>query len=138
VVLAGPDPKSLIDPVAKEQLRREALAGIDEYAAWALEPTEAAGPMSRWKQPYLVLTLCRLLNTLETGRVVSKRDAAEWALGTLDAEWASLIERALDDRPDPWLRVHQPAHTETVKQTLAFVDYALKEAAARYAGAGGR
>lgn len=134
VVLAGPKPKSLIDPVREEQLRREALAGIDEYVAWAAEPTEA-GPMSRWKQPYLVLTFCRLLNTLETGKVASKREAAEWALDALDAEWASLTERALDDRPDPWQRVHQPADAEAVKQTLSFADYALKEGAVRHAQA---
>ncbi|HUG64235.1 MAG TPA: aminoglycoside adenylyltransferase domain-containing protein [Gaiellaceae bacterium] len=134
VVLAGPEPKSLIDPIPAEQLRREALAGIDEYAAWAPEPTEA-GAMSRWKQPYLVLTFCRLLNTLETGRVVSKQEAAEWALGALDAEWASLIERALDERADPWTRVHEPADGEAVGQTLAFATYALHEGAARHAQA---
>ncbi len=65
VVLAGPEPRSLIDPVSEDQLRREARARIDEYAAWAPEPTEAE-PMSRWKQPYLVITFCRLLNTLAT------------------------------------------------------------------------
>ncbi len=130
VVLAGPEPKSLIDPVPEQELRREALTRIAEYAAWAADPTQA-GPMSRWKQPYLVLTLCRLLNTLETGRVVSKQEAAEWALGTLDAEWRSLVERALDDRPDPWLRVQQPAGAKAVERTLAFAGYAADEARRR-------
>ena len=37
VVLVGPEPRSLIDPVSEDQLRREARARIDEYAAW--EPT---------------------------------------------------------------------------------------------------
>lgn len=132
VVLAGPRPESLIDPVPEKELRREALARVDEYAAWAIDPAE--GPMSRWKQPYLVLTLCRLLTTLDTGRVVSKREGAEWALGTLDTEWRPLVERALADRPDPWLRVHQPADADAVEQTLAFVRFAVGEARRRAGG----
>jgi len=129
IVLAGPDPESVIDPVPTEQLRREALNGIREFAAWAPEPTKA-GPMSRWKQPYLVLTFCRMLHTLQNARVASKREAAAWALETLDPEWATLIRRALAERPDPWLRVYQPANPELVEQTLAFTDYVLQEAGA--------
>ena len=100
---------------------REAIA---EFAEWAPGPTKAGG-MSRWKQPYLVINLCRMLQTLETGAVASKREGAEWALGTLDPEWADLIQQALNDRPDPWRRVYQPAEPQDVERTLAFVDYAL-------------
>jgi hypothetical protein len=39
-----------------------------------------------------------------------------------------LIQRALDDRPDPWQRVDQAADPEAADRTLAFVDYALEEA----------
>jgi predicted nucleotidyltransferase len=127
VVLAGTEPTSLVDPVSAEQLRAEALATLPLYVEWAPEPTKAGG-MSRWKQPYLVLTFCRLLHTLDSGRVGSKREAAEWALAALDEEWAPLIQRALDDRPDPWLRVHQPADRDVVARTLAFADYALGRA----------
>jgi hypothetical protein len=35
-----------------------ALRTMQELADWAPEPTKA-GPMSRWKQPYLVLSSCR-------------------------------------------------------------------------------
>lgn len=45
----------------------------------------------------------------------------------LDPEWSSLIRRALEDRPDPWTRVHQQAESELVERTLAFADYALAE-----------
>ena len=124
VVLAGPDPKSLIDPVSPAELRREVQEAIVEFAEWAPGATRAGG-MSRWKQPYLVINLCRMLQTLETGAVASKREGAEWALRALNPEWADLIQRALNDRPDPWLRVYQPAEPETVERTLAFVDYAV-------------
>lgn len=129
VVLAGPDPKSLIDPVPEEQLRSEASRRVREYAEWAAEPTEA-GPMSRWKQSYLVLTFCRLLHTIREGTVASKPEAGRWALRSLDPDWAELVQDALDDRPDPWRRVRQPASVEAAKRTLAFADYAVGEATA--------
>jgi hypothetical protein len=62
--------------------------------------------------------------------VTSKREAGEWALRALPAEWTSLVRRALDDRPDPWLKVHEPADPEAVERTLAFADYAGDQAAA--------
>jgi hypothetical protein len=125
ITLAGPDPKSLVEPVSSEQLRSEMLMKMHEWADWAKTPE-----MSRWKQPYLVSSYCRALHTFSTGRVVSKRVAGEWALSTLDPKWAGLVQRALDDRPDPWLRVHQPADPDAVDRTLAFIDYALDQAAA--------
>jgi len=124
VILAGPNPKLLVEPVSAAELRAEVLAELPELAAWAHAPTKA-GRMSRWKQPYLVLTCCRMLHTLASERVASKREAAEWAQTALDPEWAALIERALADRPDPWGRVHQRAEPEAIERTLAFVDYGL-------------
>jgi hypothetical protein len=122
-VLAGPDPRELIDPVPADALRAEAAPVLTEVAAWAHEP-HAGNPsgMSRWKQPYVVLTLCRALHTIETGTVSSKREAGEWAKRTLDPEWRDLIQQALDDRPDPWLRVKQDSTSALVERTRAFAD----------------
>jgi hypothetical protein len=119
VVLAGPHPASLVDPVTPDQLREEGLRLIDIHVDWARE-----GAMNRWKQPYLVLTCCRILHTLHAGVVASKGDAAEWAIGALAPEWTPLIERALADRPDPVGRYYQPAEPELEARTLEFVDYA--------------
>jgi len=130
VVLAGPDPRQLIDPVSPAELRPEALAAMSEYAAWALASAEA-GTISRWQQPYLVLTFCRMLHTVHRGTVATKRESGEWALGTLAAEWTEFVWRALADRPDPWLRVHQPAGREDVDRTLAFIEDVIEAAGAR-------
>jgi hypothetical protein len=127
IVLAGPRPGEIVDPVSAEQLRAEAVAFVDRYAACAPEPTRSGG-MSRWEQPYLVLTFCRALYTIEVGRVGSKKDARAWALNTLPSEWRSLIQASLDDRADPWERVHQPADAGRVGRTLAFANYAVSEA----------
>ena len=128
VALAGPGPRTLVDPVSAGDLQQEAATRVQDYADWAAESTDAE-PMDRWKQTYLVLTFCRLLFTLRNGRVASKREAAEWALGALDYEWAALIQQALDDRADPWDRVHQPAPRELGNRTLQFAAYATATAA---------
>jgi predicted nucleotidyltransferase len=124
VTLAGPDPKELVDPIGAPDLQREAKARIREYAEWAHE----LPAMSRWEQPYLVLTFCRLLFTLATGRVAAKREAGEWALGALGEEWAGLVRQALADRADPWGRVHQLADREPAQRTVAFGDCAARRA----------
>jgi predicted nucleotidyltransferase len=124
IALHGPDPHELVDPVSPDDLRSEARVAVRDYAAWAPE-TDDVGPMSRWKQPYLVLTFCRILATIETGQVLSKPAAAAWAIESLDPRWRRLIEQAVDDRPDPWVRVRQRADDELVRETLAFAEYAV-------------
>jgi predicted nucleotidyltransferase len=118
VVLAGPPPAGLVDPVEPEELRAEARRKLHDYADWAA--TLAA--MTRWQQPYLVLTACRLLWTVEHATIAAKPEAARWALGALDPRWAPLIRAAVADRPDPWLRVHQAAPADAVAETLAFLE----------------
>jgi hypothetical protein len=46
----------------------------------------------------------------------------------MDTRWAALIQRALDDRPDPWGRVHRRADPALVAATWTFIDYALHRA----------
>ena len=128
ICLAGPEARSLVDPVSADRLRAELVGTVGQLTDWACEP----GEMSRWKQPYVVLSLCRMLHTLSSGRVASKKAGGEWALTTLDAEWSGLIQHALDDRPNPWGRVHQRAEPATARRTLAFVDCALTDAMERY------
>jgi hypothetical protein len=116
IALAGPPPAELIDAVAPAELRDEARHVLASYVDWALEPE----PMSGWKQPYLVLTFCRALRTLEHADVLTKRDAATWAAETVDPRWRPLIQAALDDRPDPWARVHRRADPGLELETRAF------------------
>jgi Domain of unknown function (DUF4111)/Nucleotidyltransferase domain len=127
VVLAGPDPTSLVAPVTPDELRAEERTAIDDWAEWAREPHPRFGPgaMSRRQQGLLVLSFCRILHTLESGRVTSKPQAGEWALRALPAEWRSLIRRALDDRPGQWRQVHEQADPQAVERSLAFVDYCM-------------
>jgi predicted nucleotidyltransferase len=124
VTLVGPEPPELIEPITAEALRAEVREALHEWRAWAPEPTRTGG-MSRWKQALLVLSFCRMLHTLKHGIVVSKRKAAEWALEALEPEWHPLIRHSLAERPDPWVKVGEPAAAEVARETLAFADYAV-------------
>jgi predicted nucleotidyltransferase len=129
VTLAGPEPKNLIDPVPADELRSEVRTAMAEWVEYASMPTKAGG-MSQRLQTLIVLSFCRILQTLESGKIASKKAAGEWALDALDAEWRGLIQQALHARPDQWGQVYGPAAPENVTRTFEFIDYALRKAGA--------
>ena len=129
IILAGPDPKTLIDPVPADDLRREVLRTMRTVRGWAEETFDGRSSISnRWAQPFVVLSYCRMLHTLHTGAVGSKLAGARWAKGALDDRWAGLIDRAWNERPNPSLKVGQPADPDDLKRTFDFIEYAFVEA----------
>lgn len=125
ITLAGPDPATLIDdvpPAALRQAMRAVLAG------WTMDVRSRPQVLSlHGYQAYVVLTLCRIRYTLETGAVVSKQRAAAWARDALDEKWRPLIERALVDRLQP----HAPANEELVALTTELIREACELASDR-------
>jgi hypothetical protein len=122
IALTGPAPATLIDPVEPEQLRDEMDGVLTELLRYAREPSPV-GRMSRWMQAFVVTTLCRILATSATGTVASKRAALEWAHDRVPSAWRDLITGAIEDRPDPWRRVHEAADDALVEETLAFAGW---------------
>jgi len=123
ITLAGVDSKELIDPVSTDDLRKEVLVIMQEWAKdifagnWKMD--------NRWAQPFAVLSYCRMLHTLHTGRIASKLSGATWAKSTLNELWVDLIQRAWEERPNPDLKVRQVADPNKVNSTLEFIRYAL-------------
>jgi len=130
VALAGPSPAALVDPVSAEVLRREILETMRDWGREILAGPERFN--SRFYQSFVVLSYCRMLHSLHTGRVESKRAGAEWAKGALGPSWAGLIDRTWDGRPNPSLSVRQPADPEDFARTLKLVQHAI-EASAQFA-----
>ncbi len=93
VTVTGPDPKTLIDPILPEDLRRAELATLRWW--WSPQLDNPFRLRSREYQAYAVLTMCRALYTLQFGTVVSKPCAARWAQTNLGERWAALIQRSL-------------------------------------------
>jgi predicted nucleotidyltransferase len=107
VVLAGPPPPALIDPVAPEDLR-EAVRGIlREW--WTPMLTEGPLLQNAFYRCYAVLTMSRMLYTLRHGTIVTKPVAANWVQGAFDRRWTPLIQRAL-----AWSREAPPDLGETL------------------------
>jgi len=118
IVLAGPQPRSLMHPILPDDLRRAQRATLREW--WAPQLQDVSRLRSREYQAYAVLTMCRALYTLEHGDVAPKRVAARWAQQTLEPRWPGLIDRAL-----AWPCGQQP---DELDETLDFVRYTLERA----------
>jgi predicted nucleotidyltransferase len=120
VVITGPDLKTLIDPVSPDDMRQ---AIIDVLPLWVnpiLE--EPAQIKSRGYQSFVVLSLCRMLYTLQYGTIVSKRVAAQWGQDTLGKQWKSLIEDAWLGRQNPGLE----ARPADINETMDLIRYTLE------------
>jgi predicted nucleotidyltransferase len=126
VVLSGPEPSSLIEPIPVEILRQAILASINESGHEILTNSEQYN--NRFYQTFIVLQYCRKLHDLYTGMVGSKRSGAEWAKRNMDQSWAGLIDRAWDGRPNPAVSVRQPADKADFRSTLEFVREVMRTA----------
>jgi hypothetical protein len=115
VVMSGPPPHMLIDPVHPNDLRRAVMSTLHEW--WAPMCDKPVQLQYIGYQTYAVLTMCRVLYTLQHGTIVSKPFAARWAQKVVGEPYASLIERAVTWR--------DPAQTSEVSQTLDFIRYTL-------------
>ncbi len=123
VVLAGPDPRTLIDPVTPAMLREEVLETMSLVAFLGLEPMS----MKAW-QSFWVGLHCRMLHTLATGRVGSKDAGTAWALEHLESRWAPLIKKAQAIKEGARELAMEPPDPADVEATRAFAHYALDKA----------
>lgn len=116
IVMAGPAPQALIDPVQPDDLRRAVLATLREW--WSPQLRDPVRLHDDEYQAYAILTMCRALYTLQHGVVDSKSMAARWAQEALGERWATLIERAL-----AW---QHGVLLDSLNETLDFIRYTLE------------
>lgn len=114
VVVWGPSPETLIDPVSRQELQTAVCEQLKNFWQLQLDTPEWLRP--RNYQAFAVLTLCRALYTLHTGSVSSKPQAATWAQQAYP-QWKAQIERAL-----VW---HSQHEQDDLTETLAFLRDAL-------------
>jgi hypothetical protein len=95
VVLFGPSPRGLVDPVTPEALREEVRGLLGKLA-----PMAADGTMTepRLVQCFMALMFARMLYAVTTGKVGSKKTAVAFARRTLEPRFAELVERAFAER----------------------------------------
>jgi 8-oxo-dGTP pyrophosphatase MutT (NUDIX family) len=119
VPIDGPIPRSLVDPVLPDDLRRASIGILHEW--WLPQLQDPHRLLVREYQAYAVLTMCRILYTIAFGEIVPKPRAARWAQEALEKRWAELIGRASNWRPDDGVM--------DLPETLEFIRYTLKRAA---------
>lgn len=124
LVLLGPPPRTLIDPVSGEEMKRAMRELVEEWLVPLVEKPQVI--RTRGYQSFLVLSTCRILYTLDRGDVISKRAAALWAEQVLDSRWTALIQGAWAGRqnPDP------PPRAEDLTDTWSFIRNAIEVARA--------
>ena len=124
IALAGPPARTLVDPVPAGALRQEIYAVMHDWGREILADPEHFN--NCFYQGFIVLSYCRMLHSLHTGEVRSKRSGAEWAKANLDVCWAGLIDRAWETRPNPEVSVRQPADPGDMASTLEFLRTMIK------------
>ena len=123
IALAGPPPRELIDPVDPNDLYAELRA---KYEAWGQAVLDDPDSLDNdWIQPYAALSFARMLHTLDSGAVHSKKAAVDWARTHLDPRWTPLLERAWDKHSDQFLRYSEPADPVDLQLTRQFIRFAL-------------
>jgi hypothetical protein len=130
VVLAGPHPRALIDPVPPEALRAEVRRTMELVLSLDLQPMHLVAWQAFW-----VGLFCRMLHTLATGAVSSKKASMAWAQGALDPTWRGLIARAAAVRKGDTAQSGAPVDPAEAEATRAFARYAADYAAYMARGA---
>lgn len=120
VRLAGARAASILPPIT-ERMVRAALVREIEYLRAEVTNHASEWRDKRFYRAYAVLTVCRILFTLNTGHVASKPRAAGWALRELPSRWHGLIRAArASDRGDPG-RLPLPRITRFVEYGAAAI-----------------
>ena len=113
VVVAGPSPHTLLDPVDADELRRALQDMLEKW--WRPLLDDPAWVQQSQKQPFAILTMCRTLYTLEHGVVASKPVAARWCQQAIDKQWTALIEWAL-----AWPHDTESNHLEATQSLIQY------------------
>jgi hypothetical protein len=121
IVLYGPPASSFVPRITAETLFAALLREVGYLREAIIEK-----PTSEWRdvpkyRAYAVLTLCRILYSHRHGAVVSKPQAAEWALNALPDQWHNVINQALEAKSS-----RRGVELTDVARFIEFVDVQLR------------
>lgn len=115
VILAGPDPKRLIDPVSPDEIRGAVMGILQDWWFPMLDDPSWLRKHKSNYHGYAVITMCRALHALEHGTIVSKPTAIRWAKEKLGSQWHPLIEQAVASQ--------YGKHADFLAETLDFIRF---------------
>jgi Aminoglycoside adenylyltransferase, C-terminal domain len=109
--LIGPPPSTLIPPIEAREFLATIVGRLDDFVA--APPDDSPDGLLA----YRLLTLCRLLRSLESGVLCTKVEGAAWAIAQLP-ERAPLVRAALEVRSSHERRRFTPAERAGVPALL--------------------
>lgn len=127
VVLAGPDPKTLIDFVTPDDIRGAVLGVLHEWWFPMLNDPKWLRDHGSEYHAFAVISMCRALHALEHGTIVSKPKAIQWARMKLEASWMQLIDKAV-------AASQHKAQDDFLSEALDFIRFTMKYVSENIAG----
>ncbi|MCA9958953.1 MAG: DUF4111 domain-containing protein, partial [Anaerolineales bacterium] len=129
IPLFGPEPQTILHAIPPDKLLDEMKTSMrqimEAFAEAVPQPLNFFN--SQFGQSFVVLTYCRMLHTLHTGEVQSKKAGANWAKEFVAPQWKPLIERAWHDREGVRFgeKIGLRADALLLEETLEFAKYAV-------------
>ena len=131
ITLIGQKPETILQSIPLDKLSNEIKMAM--LQVMKLFEDEIDRPLSffnsRFGQSFTVLTYCRILHTLHTGTVQSKKAAVKWAKQFVESKWVKLIDQAWHEREGVRFgaKLGQKAERTLLHETLEFIKYALAQ-----------
>jgi len=136
ISVIGPEPAAFVPDVSWLDLEQEMWTNL--YVYWLPKADSRWLFLSSTWVTFAVLTLCRILYTMERHAVTSKSAAAAYALGVLPMEWHRIIHEALQLRSgEPGLFPHMSRLTRA-GETRRFVRAVVQLCEERFGTTGTR
>jgi len=128
IILWGADPKAFMKPIPLRTLQFDVIIVMDMISSGFQK--ELHQPLgfynSRFGQSFVILTICRILFTISSGTIESKKSGVKWAMDNLNSKWNGLIEQAWQQREGVRFckKIKQRADQDILQETQKFIEYA--------------
>jgi hypothetical protein len=100
LVLFGPQPRPLIDPISPAEITQTVRSRLQDWADWANDPDDADWLLPLSHEVYVVETMYRAWYTLTHHELSSKAQSVAGTRTTSPEPWRMLVEQSLAWRTD--------------------------------------
>jgi hypothetical protein len=121
IALWGPDFKSLVTPIDIKEVQKACVR--DLFREWEPKINDSQSLEDSHLQSYVVLNLCRILNTVLCGTVAPKHASAGYVKKAYP-QWKDLVETA-----ENW---HYGIQMTENEKTIEFIKFAISEVNAKH------
>lgn len=123
ITIFGSQPEYFIPVPSSNLLKENALKNFVDWSDYLLNNPKAMNQV--WEQAFVVISFCRVLQTLETGEIHSKKAGVDWALKNFDSRWIDLINLAWKSREKNYQKPLAKTEKSLIPLTREFVQYCL-------------